>query len=219
MSAADPRLDRLVQFDARSRAFPIRALLAPTARPVSCTWRCPIYLNQGDEGACCGFAVAHEAAAPPAPVSGITEDVARGVYYRARVLDDWPGEDYEGTSVLAAVKAGMERKWYAEYRWAFSLDDLILALGWRGPAVLGLNWYEGMMEADRLGYIHPTGTLVGGHAIMANGVSLKNRDIRLHNSWGPEFGLMGDAFISFEDLDRLLHEQGEACVPTWRMLG
>lgn len=29
--------------------------------------------------------------------------------------------------------------------------------------------------------------------------------------------MTGEAVISWDDLDRLLHEQGEACIPMWRM--
>ena len=117
------KLDRRVSFDERSRAFPIRALIAATVEPRSYEWPLDLRLDQGSEGACTGFAVTHEAAAEPFPVTGLTEDTARQVYHRARELDEWPGEAYEGSSVLAAMKAGVELGWYSEYRWAFGLDD------------------------------------------------------------------------------------------------
>ena len=65
-SRPTPRVfDRLVQFDERSRAFPIRALIDADAKPRSYTWQCPVWLDQGTEGACVGFGVSHEAAARP----------------------------------------------------------------------------------------------------------------------------------------------------------
>jgi hypothetical protein len=213
-SRKDPRLDRLIKFDPRSRAYPIRATI-DARKPRSYTWSCGVWLDQGQEGACTGFAVCHEAAARPCVVS-VSEDVARQVYYRARVLDEWPGENYEGSSVLAAVKAGQERGWYDEYRWAFGLEDLKLALGYKGPAVLGVYWYEGMTNVDAAGFIRPTGQLVGGHAILANGISLKQKCVRLHNSWGKGWGRSGDCFISFDDLGVLLSQDGEACIPVLR---
>lgn len=215
-TASTPRVfDRLVQFDARSRAFPVRALIAKAAKPRSYTWSVPVQLDQGSEGACVGFAVSHEAAARPVAVPGVTNEVARGVYHAARTLDEWEGEDYEGTSVLAGMKAGQQRKWYAEYRWAFSLEDVILAIGYHGPCVLGLNWYTGMMQLDDKGFLRPTGIVVGGHAILANRVNVREKWVGLHNSWGGAV----NGKLTFDDLGMLLHQQGEACIPVKRAKG
>lgn len=212
----DLRLDRLVHFDERSRAFPIRALIAPT-KPRSYTWSCDVYLDQGAEGACTGFATAHEGIARPVSLKGVDEAVARRIYLRAKQLDEWPGEAYEGSSVLAAVKAAQEMGWYGEYRWAFGLDDLKLALAYKGPAILGVNWYEGMTEPDASGFIRPTGQLLGGHAILAVGICVRAPGyVRLHNSWGTSWGRSGDCFITFSDLRTLLDQDGEACIPVVR---
>jgi hypothetical protein len=208
-------LDRRVSFDERSRNYPIRALIAPKV-PRSYTWRCKVNLDQGTEGACTGFSVTHEAAARPVEILSVTNATALEVYHRARQLDEWPGEDYEGSSVLGAMKAGKERGWYDEYRWAFGEEDLALAVSYKGPSVLGINWYEGMFAPDAEGYVHVSGRLAGGHAILCNGYHARTRTYRLHNSWGPAWGVGGDCFISADDLSRLLHEQGEACIPVKR---
>jgi hypothetical protein len=215
---SDPRLDRRVHFDERSRAFPIRQLIPAIAKPRGYSWACDVNLDQGQDGACVGFSVSQEAAARPVVVPGITNDVAVEIYHRARVLDDFPGEDYEGSSVLGGIKAGRERGWYPEFRWAFGLDDLVLAIGYKGPAVLGINWYTGMFDPDTSGFLHVTGVIEGGHAILANRVNVQKRYVTLHNSWGLTWGLNGEAKITYEDLDRLLHEQGEACIPVRRAL-
>lgn len=209
-------LGRRPEFDERSRAFPVRALLRTVIQPRSYTWSCPLTLDQGQEGACVGFAFAHEASARPVKVHDVTGDIASSVYVRARQLDEWEGEDYSGTSILAGVKACKEIGWYREYRWAFGLDDMLLAIGYKGPVVLGVNWYAGMVTPDADGVIHVEGELLGGHAILANGVSIGKKMVRLHNSWGPDWGIRGECFIGFDDLRRLLQEQGEACVPLGR---
>ncbi len=210
--------DRLVHFDNRSRNFPIRALIGDKPRR-SYTWRCYAFLDQGSEGACTGFATSHEAAARPVIIKGITNDTARQIYYRARQLDEWPGENYEGSSVLGAVKAGAEKGWYGEYRWAFGEEDLCLAVGYKGPVILGINWYEGMSEPDSAGLITVSGDVLGGHAILCNGYNKNSGLYRLHNSWGKKWGVFGDCFISRYDMARLLKEQGEACIPVKRLKG
>jgi hypothetical protein len=142
--------------------------------------------------------------------------VAREIYKRARQIDEWPGEDYEGSSVLAAMKAGQEKGWYQEYRWAFGEEDLALAVSRKGPCVLGINWYEGMCEIDSKGYIHPTGKLLGGHAILCKGYNVRKERYTLHNSWGRNWGIYGACYISKADMFSLLQMQGEACIPIIR---
>ena len=99
---------------------------------------------------------------------------------------------------------------FKEYRWAFSFDDLVLGIGRNGPAVLGINWYEGMGIPDSNNFIAPTGAHVGGHAILARAVDIKKRVITLRNSWGQDWGDNGDCYISFDHLRSLLLQGGEA---------
>jgi Papain family cysteine protease len=210
------KLGRRIEFDDKSRKYPIRALLG-TPRPLrSYTWRCLKHLDQGQEGACVGFSWTHEIIARPSEQLVFSVNEARTIYKLAQKLDPWPGEDYEGTSVLAGIKAVISRypKVYSEYRWAFGLQDVLETIAYRGPVVLGINWYDGMIDPDDKGVIKPTGPVVGGHAILAKGISVKNKVVCLHNSWGQDWGNHGDCFISFNDLDKLLKEDGEACIPT-----
>lgn len=216
------KLGRIQQFDERSRAFPIRTLLE-AKRPRSYTWACSTTLDQGTEGACVGFSWAHELIARPVVVSGIDATTATGFYHAAQGLDPWdggayPGADpfYEGTSVLAGAKAVQNAGYISEYRWAFGLDDVLLTLGYKGPVVLGIEWHEDMFDPDADGLLHVSGGIAGGHAILANGVSLSRRLVRLHNSWGADWGRNGEAYIGFDDLAQLLADGGEACVPMKR---
>lgn len=214
-TTSDKRLDRLVQFDERSRSFPIRALVE-TKKPRSYTWRCDTVLDQGNDGACVGFSMNHELAARPDVVSGVSYKSGMFVYHEAQKIDEWPGEDYDGTSVLAGIKVLSDKGYISEYRWAFGLDDLILAVGYHGPAVLGINWYGSMFSVDDKGFIHVSGNIAGGHAILCNGVNVKGKYFTLHNSWGKSWGVNGEVKISFDDMNRLLSESGEACIPVVR---
>jgi len=209
------KFGRLPQFDQRSRAFPIRALVPE--KPRSYTWKVGVYLDQGQEGACVGFGWAHELVARPVVVPNVTEALARDIYHKAQILDEYtdtPPE--EGTSVIAGAQVVHGWGFVPEYRWAFGLQDLILAVGHHGPAVAGVNWYDGMFDTDSAGFIHVTGQVAGGHCVCIPGVNVGKKYFRGHNNWGKSWGVGGDFFISFDDMERLLHEQGEACIPVRR---
>jgi hypothetical protein len=194
-------------------------MLPADAKPRSYTWVCNTFLDQGSLPACVGFSITHEAAAKPCPVPGLTNAVAIQVYKRAQQLDEFPGEFYDGSSVLGGVRAGVEKKWYKEYRWGFSLDDAVLALGYHGPGVAGINWTSDMMKPDSKGFIRATGTVEGGHAIMVSGVNVKGRYVKLFNSWGKSWGMNGMCYLSFDDFEKLLHQKGEFCIPITRLMG
>lgn len=211
----DPRLDRLVQFDPRSKDHPLQL---DQREPRSYTWRCNPRFDQGREGACVGFGIGHELAARPSEVIGITESFLKEtIYWQAQRTDQWEGGSYpgatpvyDGTSVLAGVKVAQSLGYFDSYRWTFNLRDLILGVGHHGPAVLGLSWHESMFTPDSSGYLNVTGPVVGGHCILARGVDVKNKRFLLRNSWGIVWGMSGDAYLTFEAMEQLLQEDGEA---------
>lgn len=219
----DGRLTRLVNFDKRSRGYGIRETIE-AKKPRSYTWRCDKVLDQGEEGACVGASMTHELIARPAEVTGLTMKFAREkVYWEAQKIDPWPGgsypgasPSYEGTSVLAGIKTLQRYGYISEYRWAFGLKDLIMAVGYKGPAVLGLVWYEGMFEPHSCGHLHIGGDVIGGHAILCNGVDVPGQRFRLHNSWGTRWGDRGEAWVSFDEMEELLYQNGEAVIPLGR---
>jgi len=212
----DKRLDRIQEFDIRSRNYSIAKPERKKYR--SYTWRCTTCLDQGKEGSCVGHGIAHELLARPVEVKNITHTYAKeNIYWEAQRKDQWKGGSYpganpvyEGTSVLSGVKVAQSLGWFEEYRWAFSFEELILGVGYNSPAVLGLKWYEGMGNTDKKGYITPTGKCVGGHCILCNAVDIKNERLTLHNSWGKNWGINGECYITFLDIIELLKNDGEA---------
>lgn len=229
--------DRKPQFDERSRNF--RAVQGIEDRPFrSYTWPCKTWLDQGTEGACVGFGIAHELAAVPVSYK-VDDKFAFLLYKRAQQLDPWEGEGYSGTSVLAGMQAVQEafnsrgKCLIEEYRWGFGLEDVVRMAGHKGPVIIGVNWYTGMFAPDLNGYIHASGNIAGGHCTLVRGVRIKyvkgntipNRfefvDLdasyaTIHNSWGKEWGKDGTVRISLRDLGKLLEEDGEAVIPISR---
>lgn len=213
-------MGRLILFDEKSKNFPIRSAIhaVESKKPRSYSWSCKKTLDQGSDGACVGFAWTHELIARPAEIMSMTNQDAKELYFTAQKLDLWEGGAYpgakvfyEGTAVLAGAKAAMTTGLIGGYRWAFSIEDLILGIGYHGPAVLGINWYEGMVNPDKNNFIKPTGKVLGGHAILCRSYNHTFKYFILRNSWGQNWGDAGDCKISVEDLKKLLNEDGEAC--------
>lgn len=165
--------------------------------PVERYWRTGSPLDQGQEGACTGFSATNFLNAEPI-MGRLGNDYAFEVYKRAQQLDEWPGEDYDGSSVNAACKVLRERGFIKEYAWARTFDEIHKWLLYKGGIMLGMDWYEGMYRPDVQGFIRPTGRQTGGHAIFCRGVS-KWGSLRLFNSWGDGWGNHGRCWLSKAD--------------------
>ena len=211
----DRRLDCLPQWDERNLNFPVRAAL-PRAMPTRGRgWSVATWLDQGQEGACVGFAWSHELAAYPRRVK-VTNGSARYVYLEAQKIDEWAGEEYSGTSVLAGAQIIQGQGHIGEYRWAYTIEDIVKAIVYEGPVVMGTRWHEGMYRPDATGFLHPTGEVVGGHAYLLSSVSVAKRYFTVWNSWGDDWGDKGRAKISWDDMATLLEGWSDACVPMRR---
>lgn len=230
-TTTDRRLDRLWEYDERNKLYLVSRRQELPRKPRGYTWSVLKTLDQGEDGACVGFSITGDAIARPWRWKNLDNTYAKTkVYWRAQQLDEWAGGSfpgaypfYEGTSVLAGGKAAVELGHFKEYNWAYDVETLAIAVGYYGPAILGCNWHEDMFEPDENGFIHPTGYVAGGHAILIFGVSPKHRYFRLKNSWGESWGeLNGDGVsngtckVSYDAMEFLLSSQGEALIPIKR---
>lgn len=122
-------------------------LRPPAIKDVSSAY---LHYNQGQEGACVGFATSRAATLFNRRLySGFA------LYHAAQQRDPWPGDDYEGTSVNAGldtlrlegawpVRAGAVRPARLEagigsFLWARSVDEVTQALKSTEPFVRILN--------------------------------------------------------------------------------
>jgi C1A family cysteine protease len=144
-----------------------------------------------------------------------------GLYREAQSIDEWPGEDYDGTSVRAGAKALQRQGFITGYSWAYDVGTIFSHIIEKGPMVVGTVWTEDMFAADRHGYIWPTGNEVGGHAYLLIGANLERENpdgstgaFRIVNSWGENWEDGGRAWITSGSMQILMEHFGEACTAT-----
>lgn len=248
----DPRLDRIPQFDQKMTQYRVRQAVirgVPLADKEICskTWELDTWLDQGSEGRCVEFGICHDLLAEPEPVVAdpLVDAVLanKRIYWPAQREDAWPGgsypggdPSYEGTSVLAGMKVATDLGFYAEYRWAMSLEGALLGLSHLGPLILGVNWYDKMGDPNSHGYVEVDGEQTGGHCILCVGghieaidgfageiveidqINMETSYVILHNSWGRGWGDNGRAKLSIPDFDRLRKEDGEVCIASERCI-
>lgn len=179
--------------------------------------------NQGATPHCVAYAWMHLAEDGPItipatkPLSHRSLFDTTWLYNECQLVDEWPGNDYDGTSVRAGAKILKREGVLAEYRWAWDLDTTVRALLEAGPVIVGTHWFDGMLEPDKQGFLNPSGPSVGGHAYVLNGVNVTEEKVRVKNSWGRRWGHKGTAWLSFDALKYLIHLDGEVCLPVQRM--
>jgi hypothetical protein len=214
--------------DDRDRKFLMRRMLADAralALPARKTWSIhPKALDQGDTGTCVGHAwrnflrsapIRTEKSGPSAfdvYRAAVLEDPWRDNDDEARLPDRDPGLD-SGTTVRAGAEAVTAFGRLKSYVWAFELQPAVEWVLTQGPVVLGTNWYSSFMRPDKDGIVRilPRARVDGGHAYLLRGVDTRRALARCTNSWGDGWGLSGDFLLPFRDLERLIHEDGEAC--------
>ena len=122
------------------------------------------------------------------------------------------GNSYAGTSVRAGAKVLKQLGFIESYHWARKLWEVVEALLYEGPVVLGTDWFVKMSRPNKWNVMRARGGMQGGHAYLATGVHVPKQLIRIRNSWGTGWGLNGRAWIRFRDMKKLLKRQGEACL-------
>ena len=212
------RLGRHLHFDERSREFPV--LLPKDAAIQTRIWDRPTKpFNQGELGSCTGNGAVGVICSKPYRHTGLryTEALARKIYALSTTLDTvdgvWPPQD-NGSTVLGAMKALRALGLTKGYHWCFGLNDVLKTLSTLGPVEVGLNWYAGFDKPDASGLAKLSGAIRGGHAFELIGVDAEKKLVWAVNSWGSDWGLKGRFAFSWKDLDRLLHEDGEASTVT-----
>lgn len=171
-------------------------------------------VNQGSVPACVGAAWVHYLINGPVKQDPKLIPNFIDVYRMAQDVDEWPGNNYAGTSVRAGAKVFQQLGFIQNYFWGWSVEQAADAILNIGPVVAGTIWTRGMSYPDKEGIIRVTGQIDGGHAYLVNGVNLDKAMFRMEQSWFPSWGATGNAFIPFEEMEKLFSADAECCLPT-----
>jgi hypothetical protein len=214
------RLGRHVDHDPRSYQYRFDTSGLIVA-PIRHTRHIPV-LDQGDVGSCTGNAAVGALGTDPfyPTLSNDTrallgEPLALNVYGAATVIDDAEGQyppTDTGSTGLAVAKVLTTNGLISGYTHTFSLDDMLKALSVT-PVLLGINWYSSFDKPNTHGIVKITKNsyVRGGHEVVADEITANNY-VGITNSWTDAWGDKGRFYISFDDMGRLLSEDGDATV-------
>lgn len=216
---------------ADSRDYHMRSALgvgpaAPAAMPVRRSWRTGPILNQGlvecplqntthpyckEHGFCVGAGTKQFLMSEP--LRTMTGPQLLDIYHTAQLLDEWPGEDYSGTSVRAGMKTLQKLGHIVSYAAPQTPAELEQWLSTRGCAVIGIDWTEEMFTPDAKGFITPGSTVIGGHCLCVSMIDRSGSQPIYGgpNSWGRGWGLQGRWRMTAASLYKLLFQQGGEC--------
>ncbi len=203
-----PAFGRLDAIDDRDHLHRMALAVGQVTR-TDMHWITGPVLDQGQQPHCVGYAWKQFLQTTPRrTLVGPDGDM---IYHEAQLVDEWPGEGYDGTSVRAGAKVLTSRGHLNEYIWGFDVETIRGYVLMRGPVTIGSFWYDGMMNPDTNGWVYRTGNMIGGHAYLACGYSSKRNAFRCVNSWGLGWGQRGKFWLHRDELSALIGQGGEAC--------
>src|SRR5882757_2764894 len=178
------KLGRHVRHDTRSLRYLVPETTA-VFTPVK--WANPgRVLDQGDLGACTGFATATCLNHSPY-VANKTDDAAIAIYSLATTLDSYAGSyppTDTGSDGLSAAKASVKLGLISGYLHITTPAQLASALV-LGPVIVGTDWYNSMFtaDADAVVSVAKSSGLAGGHEYTLDEVT-SDGYFGFTNSWG-----------------------------------
>lgn len=175
-----------------------------------------LILNQGEEGACGGFAATYLANAYPIE-HRFDSKYAFGVYHEAN--PNWRNDS--GSTLRANAGVLKRRGLVKTYALTQDVDTVLKWLLNKGPVTIGVPWYNSMDELDKEGVtrVRKSSGQRGRHAICLVGArigaeALAGMDIDedyvyYPNSWGSRWGRRGYGRITVAGLRILFNNGGD----------
>lgn len=197
------------------------------------TWRIRDARDQKSMPSCVGHATYHFLRSSP-HANQSKQLTPNEIYFGAQRFDEWPGENYEGTSVSGAMNFLMNHPQIDinGFHKLETVEQLLAYVMDIGPVIAGTDWDDEMGIVNEKGFITVDNAFdVGGHAYLIYGAKIYMRwfeteygdtDLEIDwdrsyfkilNSWGPNWGIKGTAKITFYDMNSLFNQYSEFLAP------
>lgn len=222
-----PLLGRHINLDSRSKGYAIQPVAA-TVASVRHDAHIGI-LNQGNVGACTGFA--STACAYREPFSTLpggqpwryapTNAGGLDWYHENTAEDGFPGTyspDDTGSDGLTSSKVAKEAGVCSGYQAALDLDSSLLAL-MAAPGITGIPWYSSMFTPDGAGLldVDVRSGLAGGHELCVDEIVAADAPgngtgvllVGGPNSWDVTWGMRGRWYLRATDWWELRKRDGD----------
>lgn len=219
-----------------TRDYLMRAYLPVVKLPKKIDWTknmSPVR-DQGNEGTCVGFATTcgMKEYQEFIDYQKLIELSPRFLYAECKKIDGMPKG--EGTTIRAAMKVLAKKGVCQEKFWPYvprkkskpgkgavvnakkfriityarilDLNELRLSLSTKGPCVIGVEVFSGMMKT-KTGIVpmpKKNESSLGGHAICPVGYDDKEKLIKFKNSWSDKWGRAGYGFLPYGYIDRYM---------------
>lgn len=184
--------------------------------------------DQGQLGSCTANAALGCLVTEPFGKAGVsyTEDDAVALYTAETKLDDsqipgdYPPDDTGSTGPWSMMALEQQGK-IKSYHHTRALHTALRLLN-HGPISIGVTWYNSMFTPTNAAPGGPDGMVIsvdehsevaGGHQVCIVANSVEHQHVLIRNSWGTSWGDQGHAWLSWNDLDLLLHEGGDVVQP------
>jgi len=214
-------LGRIFAFDPKDRRY---LMTPPPATEIDIRkrhWKTGKILDQGTKPHCVAFTMQQLLAS--SPVRNKHYKTPAELYHACQLVDEWEGEDYDGTSVRAGFKVLREVGYIESWQNAFDVEVAARHILTTSPVALGVSWFTSMFypflhRGESFIKVDKNSGNAGGHAILWVGLNLDKNcycggkgAARLINSWGASYGDAGKVWICLKELSDLIKENGE-CV-------
>lgn len=162
------------------------------------TWKIGEILDQGPSNECVAYACTYLLESEPSPVKNPPSTTE--IFKKAKEIDSDPRKT--GVSIKAGLKALEKMGFVKSYYYADKIDEILIAVLNMGPVVVGIDFYSGMSQSSN-GKMIAAGGILGSHAVTIYGADLENQNFLVVNSYGPQWGIMGTAKVSFDTMNKI----------------
>ncbi|MCK5592358.1 MAG: C1 family peptidase, partial [Candidatus Pacebacteria bacterium] len=111
----------------------------------------------------------------------------------------WPYQSYQTDKAKKGFSANAKKFRIKTYARILTLNELRLSLANKGPCVIGVQVFEGMMKT-KTGIVpmpKKNEGALGGHAICSVGYDDKKKLVKFKNSWSDKWGKKGYGFLPY----------------------